>query len=88
MEKHYFYQDIKCTIWQRQYFIIEAESEEEANEIAKRYGNIDVSREEPIYNSENLYETMEYIEPEENNDCATINVYNKRTNELIAENGK
>lgn len=86
MEKHYFYQDIKCTIWQRQYFIIEAESEEEANEIAKKYKDVDVNSEECIYNSENLYETMDYMTPEENDGCATIKVYNTRNDELITKN--
>lgn len=88
MGKHYFYQDIKCTIWQRQYFVIEAESEEEANEIAKKYKYVDVSAEESIYNSENLYETLEYMKPYENNDYATIEVYNERTGELITKNGE
>ena len=31
-----FYQDIKCSIWQRQFFSIEAESEEEAKRIAMK----------------------------------------------------
>lgn len=88
MGKHYFYQDIKYTMQQRQYFVIEAESEEEANEIAKKYKDVDVSEEEYVYESENLYETIEYITPAENNGYATMEVYNGRNDKLIAKNGE
>lgn len=75
-------------MWQRQYFCIEAESEEEANRIAEKYKDVDVSLEENVYESENLYETIEYITPAENNGCATMEVHNGRNDKLIAKNGE
>ena len=43
MKKFYFYQDIKCVIWQRSRFAIEAESYEQALETAKRFKEVDIS---------------------------------------------
>ena len=40
MEKFEFYQDIKLSVWQRQSFIIEAETEEEAKQIALQKAEI------------------------------------------------
>lgn len=86
-----FYQDVKVTVWQRQHFTIEAESAEEAREIAKRYTQFDVSFEDDVDVSEVewLCDTEELIIPEDNGGCATIEVYEregKNKGTLIADN--
>lgn len=91
MNKFDFYQDVKVTVWQRQHFTIEAETAEEAREIAKRYTQFDVSCEDDVDVSEVewLCDTEELITPEENGGCATIEVYEregKYKGTLIADN--
>ena len=88
-----FYQDVKVTVWQRQHFRIEAESAEEAREIAKQYANQDISflEEVEVEEIEWLYDTEEHIIPEENGGCSTIEVYErlgKYKGDLIADNAK
>ena len=72
-----FYQDVKVTIWKRQHFSIEAETEEEARELAKQCADKDIydCDDIEIDNDEWLYDTEEQITPEENGGCATIEVY-------------
>lgn len=69
-----FYQDVKMAVWKRQFFTIEAETEAEAIEIAKRYGDEDVSYDYDVDNSEYLYETETGILPSENKGWKTIEV--------------
>ena len=88
-----FYQDVKVTIWQRQHFSIEADTVEEAREIAKQYKDSDVSfaLDAEVDEVEWLYDTEEHITPEENGGCATIEVYErlgKYKGNLIADNAK
>ena len=44
MNKFDFYQDVKCSIWLRQFFTIEAENEKEAKMKAKEFQDKDVSK--------------------------------------------
>ena len=86
-----FYQDVKVTVWQRQHFTIEAETAEEARELAKQYADKDISTCDEVEADEIewLYDTEEHITPEENGGCATIEVYEregKYRGTLIADN--
>ena len=88
-----FYQDVKVKIWQRQHFTIEAETIEEARELAKQYANEDIScvEEVEVENIEWLHDTEERITPEENGGCATIEVFEyvgKYSGNLLADNAK
>lgn len=73
--KFKFYQDVKVSIWRRQYFEIEAESKEAARKKAEEYTNQDVSFSTEVDVSEMLYDTEELIYPQENGGSATIEVY-------------
>ncbi len=75
MKKFQFYQDVKCTVWQRQFFEIEAETEDEAKRIAFKYKDSDVSSDECMKNSEWLFDTEELMTPEENDGQSTIELY-------------
>lgn len=91
MNKFDFYQDVKVTVWQRQHFSIEAETAEEARELAKQYTDKDISTCDEVEADEIewLYDTEEHITPEENGGCATIEVYEregKYEGTLIADN--
>ena len=68
-----FYQDVKVTVWQRQYFEVEADSWEEAIKIAKRYTHKDVVGDFNISDSEYMYETEEILPPADGK--PTIEVY-------------
>lgn len=90
-ESFNFYQDVKVSVWQRQHFTVEADTIEEAREIAKQYADEDISFNEDVEvgNIDWLYDTEEHITPEENGGCATIEVYEYKSRfegELIADN--
>lgn len=87
MKEFEFYQDIKVTVWERQRFSVEAESYEQALEIAKEYQHKDVSCDYPIGDSEMLFETEEFLTPEENGGFSTIELYNDN-HEFIGGNSK
>lgn len=87
MKEFEFYQDIKVTVWERQRFTVEAESYEQALEIVKEYQDKDVSIDYPIGDSETLFETEEFLTPEENGGYSTIELYNDGR-EFIGGNGK
>lgn len=92
-ERFDFYQDVKVMVWQRQHFSIEAETEEEARELAKQYAEKDISfcDDVEVDDLEWLYDTEEQITPEENGGCATIEVYEiegKYKANFLADNTK
>jgi len=81
-----FYKDEKNTIWVRHQFSIEAESYEQALEKIKEVeGNPAESYEDEI-DTEYLYETIESMDPEENDNQATCEIHSEDTNELIYTN--
>ena len=87
MAKFNFYQDMKVSIWERVKFTIEAETEEEAEEIAKEFKDKDVCTIiSDIDNAEMLYDTEEYFPLSENNGFPTIEIYNENKDEPIATN--
>lgn len=77
--KYYLYLDRKFTGWEREEYSIEAESLDDAVKSILN-GNVD------SYSYDYLPETYEYLSPEENNNEATIEVFNSDTDELIANN--
>jgi len=79
MEKFNLYQDLKSTIWRREYYSIDAESEDEAvNKILNN--KVEMS------DSELLYDTEECMKPDENNGHSTVEIYNDVTEDLIYTN--
>ena len=74
-----FVQDIKCTIWRRQYFEITAPSQEAAIKIAKQLQDEDVyNSRDPrveVITSELMEDTEEYMFPTDNNGSSTSETY-------------
>ena len=83
--KYKFYLDRKVTVWERDKFEIDADSKEEAiNQIKQQFseeGNEFYIEGE----SETLYDTQEFMSPEENQ-VATIEIFDDETNEVILSN--
>jgi len=80
MEKFNLYQDLKSTIWRREYYSIDAESEEEAVDKILN-GEVEMT------DNELLYETEECMDPDENQGNSTIEIYSDATGDLIYTNG-
>jgi hypothetical protein len=87
MQTFNFYADEKHTIWTRIEFTIKAETYEQALEKIKEVEKGDYS---VIYDdemdTEYLYETLEEMTPEENDNQATFEIHSEDTNELIYTN--
>ena len=81
MAQFNFVQDVKISVWERQKFVIEAETEEEAIKKAKEFRDKDVSGYDNFVESETLYDTEERMYPEENMGNATIEIYSE--NDLV-----
>jgi hypothetical protein len=81
-----FYIDEKVTIWNRLKFTIEAETLEEAKEIAF-YTTTKEREEIEIYDSELLFDTLTELEPEDNLNNSTIELYCDEDDELLYDNG-
>ena len=63
--KFTYHQHIKVTIWQDQQFAVEASSKQEADEIAKRYAEEDVSNgDAELLSTEFLFDTQEFVKPD------------------------
>lgn len=69
----------KYTVWERERYIIEAESETEALE---KCLNPDVE----CFSSELQYDTANHMTPEDNNNYPTLEVFNEDTDEQIFDN--
>lgn len=77
------YVDRKYEVWERSYYSLDAKSKEE---LIEKYGKdllLDMLDPE---DSEILFETMEFIPPEENDNWATIEVIDPKTDEVILNN--
>ena len=80
-----FYIDEKITIWNRFKFSVEAETLDEAKEKAKIMtikGREELDFDDSLF----LYDTMETIEPEENDGNSTLELFCKKDDELLYEN--
>lgn len=81
MESYNFYIDRKNAIWNREYYTVKANSKEEALTKVVN-GNVD------FYDTELLYETEEYLNPEENNGASTVEVYDADGDILLYANSQ
>lgn len=79
METYNLYVDRKYTIWEREFFTVEAESETEAIE---KCLNHSVER----GNYEYLDNSADLMTPKENNNYPTLEVFNDDTDEKIFSN--
>lgn len=87
MNKYFYYYDEKITLWKRNFFAIEEENEELANQKAKEIiaekdvDDIDlhVDRIEYLYSREEPYS-------EENNDSPTLELFSKEDGNLLYSN--
>lgn len=79
-----FYLDQKVTTWMRTHFNIEAETEEEAKEMAKRFVGEGNTSEIPW---EEVMDTKEVMSIVENDGQSTEEIYNEQ-GELIHKNGQ
>jgi len=80
-----FYIDEKVTIWNRFKFSVEAETLDEAKEKAK-FMTMNEREDIDFDDSLFLYDTMETIEPEENDGNSTLELFCKEDDELLYEN--
>ena len=85
METFDFYQDILVSMWQRQYFSIEAESEDEAKKKAMEFVNKDVAYSLNV-ESENLYDTEECVKVDGAHPDRTIQLFVDGEKEPFATN--
>lgn len=86
LKKFSYYYDKKVTVWVRNHFSIEAESQEEADEMAIEY--MIEPWEIEIDETDYLYETEEGINPENNDGNSTIELYSKEDHSRLYENGE
>ena len=88
MKEYPYFYDEKIITWKRNYFTVEAEDEESANEKAK-----DIILEEDlnwdldIYDSEYIDDLSENMTPEENEGNSTIELYSDTDESLLYKNG-
>ena len=79
METYDLCVDRKYAIWRREYYTIEAESETEALEKC-------LKPDAEYDDSEYLYDTAGDMDPEDNNNYPTLEVFNRHTDERIFSN--
>lgn len=65
------YVDKKCTVWERETFLVEADTQVEALEKIEK---LDSEAYGYFTEAETLYDTMSELSPEENNGEATIEI--------------
>lgn len=79
METYNLCVDRKYTIWEREYYTIEAESETEALEKC-------LKPDAECNDSEYMYDTADYMTPKDNDNYPTLEVFNDDTDERIFSN--
>tara|TARA_R110000822_G_scaffold14551_3_gene51066 strand:+ start:1907 stop:2194 length:288 start_codon:yes stop_codon:yes gene_type:complete len=80
-----FYIDERVMIWNRLKFSVEAETLEEAKDMA--IFMVTKDREEiDFYDSELLHDTLTELEPEDNEGNSTLELYCEKDTDLIYEN--
>lgn len=80
MTKFKLYEDILSRSWNRYFYDVEADTIEEAVEKV-RYGEVD------CYDSEQIYEVIDELDPVDNNGSPTREIYNDK-DELMWHNAK
>ena len=86
MAKYKFYQDLKIKVWQRNTFVVEGSSKEEAIEKAKKFQDHEIFETLDGWDSEILTDTQVTLEPCENEGNATIQVWDVETSRMVASN--
>jgi phosphoenolpyruvate-protein kinase (PTS system EI component) len=90
-QKFKFYQDAKCTIWQRAHFTVTAGSYEDAVKKMTVLKDEEISENEhegiEFLESEMLFETAEHLPIEENQGHSTLEIFHEK-NGFVAGNGK
>lgn len=86
MKKINFYQDIKVTIWKRQFFCLLANTEEEAIQQAEHYKTRDVTADFLDVTCLDLTETEVFMHPAENEGQHTIELYLKSGKKFLGGN--
>ena len=86
MAKYKFYQDLKIKVWQRNSFVVEGSSKEEAIEKAKKFQDHEIFETLDGWDSEILTDTQVTLEPCENEGNATIQVWDVETSRMVASN--
>ncbi len=81
-----FYRDEKCSVWTRSKFSIDAETYEEAvQKVLFMEDNCDYDEVDSQF--EVLYETMDALTPDVNEDKSTIELFSSDTDKVIFSNG-
>ena len=86
MAKYKFYQDLKIKVWQRNSFVVEGSSKEEAIEKAKKFKDHEIFETLDGWESEIIPDTQVTLEPCENEGKATIQVWDVETSRMVASN--
>lgn len=86
MAKYKFYQDLKIKVWQRNTFVVEGSSKEEAIEKAKKFKDHEIFETLDGWESEIIPDTQVTLEPCENEGNATIQVWDVETSRMVASN--
>lgn len=86
MAKYKFYQDLKIKVWQRNTFVVEGSSKEEAIEKAKKFKDHEIFETLDGWESEIIPDTQVTLEPCENEGNATIQVWDVETSRIVASN--
>ena len=86
MAKYKFYQDLKIKVWQRNTFVVEGSSKEEAIEKAKKFKDHEIFETLDGWESEIIPDTQVTLEPCENEGNATIQVWDLETSRIVASN--
>ena len=86
MAKYKFYQDLKIKVWQRNTFVVEGSSKEEAIEKAKKFKDHEIFETLDGWESEIIPDTQVTLEPCENEGKATIQVWDVETCRMVASN--
>ena len=86
MAKYKFYQDLKIKVWQRNSFVVEGSSKEEAIEKAKKFKDHEIFETLDGWESEIIPDTQVTLEPCENEGNATIHVWDVETSRIVASN--
>lgn len=89
MPKYSYYQDARIITWERTHFTVDADSQEEADRIAKQQTNYDIADEQDgisIVNTATDCNANQLIPPAQNGGQPTIKVYWDDEDELLATN--
>lgn len=87
MKSYKYYIDKKQTIWEREYYDVEAKNQKEADKIAKSIFKENEDFFEPS-EYETLYDTSEEMSLEDNGGFATKELFRDKDDKMLLNNGK